>query len=160
MSTVKTLYGSSGQAITLSLASLANGASRASGVVSNTTNKFLDALVSLKVKTGASGVSSTGSVALYAYASVDGGTTYTAGATGSDAAITLVNPTSLVLIGLLGCVANATTYYFGPVSIASAFGGGLPEKWGIVVTNSTGAALDATEASHSLLYQGTALELV
>lgn len=154
MADIKLKYGTAGQTITLTLASLANNAARASTYVDNATTLYQDALVQLKVKTGASGVATTGSVAVYAYGSVDGGTTYSEGATGSDAALTLVSPTNLRLIGLFSAVANATTYISSPMSVAQAFGGILPQRWGIVVLNSTGAAFDATEGSHAKLYQG------
>lgn len=151
-------YGTAGQTLTLTLASLANNAARQSAAVDNSSTKYQDALVQLKIKTGASGTSSTGTVVVYACASVDGGTTYTEGATGSDAALTLVSPTNLRMVGLINCVANATTYISSPMSIAAAFGGKLPERWGIVVQNSTGAALDSTEGNHAKLWQGIAYQ--
>jgi hypothetical protein len=154
MSTIKALYGTNNQAITCTLASLASAAARASSVVDNTVNLFLDALVVLKVKTGATGVSTTGYVAVYAYGTVDGGTTYPEGITGTDGAVTLTVPTNLRLIGIINTVANATTYASEPMSVAAAFGGVLPDHWGIVVVNSSGAALDVTEANHAKLYQG------
>lgn len=160
MSDIKQKYGTSNQTITLTLASLANGSSRASTAVDNTTNLFLDALVSLNIKSGASGTAATGYVAVYAYGTSDGGSNYTEGATGSDAALTLTSPTNLKLIGLINVVANATTYKAGPFSVAQAFGGQLPDHWGIVVTNSTGGALDSTEGSHLKIYQGVLAQTV
>lgn len=153
-SNVKEAFGASGQAFTCTLASLANGSARQSTVVDNTANLYLDALVMLKVKSGASGVSSTGTVNVYAYATVDGGTTYTEGASGSDAAITLTSPPNAILIGVINVVANAVTYVGGPFEVAKAFGGVLPDHWGIIVENKSGAALDATEANHAKLWQG------
>ena len=92
-------FGSSGVAITCSLASLTNTSARASTVVDNTSNEFFDALVSLQVKSGASATTTTGHVDVYAYATVDGGTTYTEAATGSDAGITLTVPTNARPVG-------------------------------------------------------------
>ena len=154
MSDIKAKYGTSNQAITVTLASLANNSARASTAVDNTSNLFLDALVAINIKTGASGTSSTGYVNVYAYGTADGGTNYTEAATGSDAAITLVVPTNLRLIGSLNCVANATTYKAGPFSVAAVFGGAMPDKWGIVIENKTGGTLDGTEGSHLKVYQG------
>lgn len=151
--TLKTVYGTAGQAITCLLAALANAQGRASTAIDNTTNLALDALVSLAVKTGASGVSATGYVSVYAYGTVDG-TTYTDGVSGTDGNFTpSASGGNLRLIGTIQTPANATTYQSGPFSVANAFGGVLPEKWGIVVVNNSGAALDATEANHSKLYQ-------
>lgn len=153
MATLKPLYGTANQPITVTLASLANAAGRASAVIDNTTTLALDALVSLAVKTNAAGVSATGYVAVYAYGTVDG-TTYTDGATGTDAAFTpSASGANLRLIGTIQTPAVATTYQSGPFSVANAFGGTLPAKWGIVVVNNSGAALDATEASHTKQFQ-------
>jgi hypothetical protein len=155
---IKNKYGTSNQAITCSLApggtGLANGSARQSAAVDNSTNVFQDALVFVKVKTGASGVTATGTVNVYAVATADGGTTYTDGATGSDAAITMAVPPNARLIGVINAVANATTYSGGPFSVAAAFGGVLPDHWAIVIENKTGGALDTTEANHGKWYQG------
>lgn len=154
MASLKGAFGTSNQSITDTLASLGNGSARASTVIDNTSNLFLDALVQLKVKTGASGTATTGYVNVYAYATANGGTTYSDGATGSDAAITLTVPPNAVLIGSFNCVANATTYTSPPMSVASAFNGLLPDHWGIIVENKTGGALDSTEGNHAKFYQG------
>lgn len=154
MTSTKEAFGSNNQSITCSLASLASASARQSTAVDNTSNLYLDALVSLKVKSGASGVSSSGYVAVYAYGTVDGGATYSDGATGTDGAITLTSPPNMRLIGIINVVANATTYYGGPMSVAAAFGGTLPDHWGIVVSNQSGAALDSTAGNFSVAYQG------
>src|SRR3990172_867482 len=123
MSDIKAKFGTGNQGITVTLASLADNGARESAAVDNTANLFLDALVMLKVKTGASGTLSTGYIEVYAYGTSDGGTTYSDGATGSDAAITLTAPPNARLLGVINAVANATTYKSGPFSIAAAFGG-------------------------------------
>lgn len=151
-------YGSNNQPITCSLApggtGLANNGARASAAIDNTSNLFLDALVQVQIKSGASGVSATGYVNVYAFATVDGGTTYSDGATGSDASITLTAPPNARLIGTVNVVANATTYKSSPMSVAQAFGGMLPDHWGIIIENKSGGALDTTEGNHLKLYQG------
>jgi hypothetical protein len=151
--TIKEQYGTSNQTITVTLASLTNNSARASDVVSNTANLFFDVLVGGKVKSGTS-VSTSGSVNVYAYGSADGGTTYSDGATGSDAGITLTSPPNVRLIGVINVVADATTYKFGPFSVRQAFGGTLAEKWGLVFENKSGATLDAVGGSFSVFYQG------
>jgi hypothetical protein len=160
MSTIKALYGANNQAITCLIASLASAGARASTVIDNTTNLFLDALVQVTVKTGASGVSATGFVSIYAYGTADGGTTYPEGITGTDAGVTLTNPTNLRLIGIINTVANAITYASEPMSVAAAFGGVLPDHWGIVIVNNSGAALDSTEGNHKKVYQGVQSQAV
>jgi hypothetical protein len=64
------------------------------------------------------------------------------------------------LVGTINMVANATTYVSGPMSVANAFGGQLPERWGIVVENRSGAPFDATEGNHAKLWQGVLAQTV
>lgn len=146
-STTKTLYGTSNQAITCTFTSLTNGSYRQSTVIDNSSNLFLDALVMVKAKSASSSTSATGYVAIYGYGTADGGTTYDGGASGSDASYTVdVTPPNLVLIGILNLNANSTTVQ-RTFSVATAFGGQLPQKWGIIVLNATGATLDASIGS-------------
>lgn len=152
--TITTSYGTNGQAITVTLASLASGSARASTAISNTSTLYTDTLVSIKVKTASGAPAGQKSVNIYAYATTDGGTTYTEGATGTDAAITLTSPTNAIFIGSISCPAASTTYAGGPWSIATAFGGTLPAGWGIIVENQTGVALDSTEGNMTKTYQG------
>lgn len=160
MSDIKQRFGTTNQTITLTIASLANNGQRESTVIDNTTNLFLDALVQLKIKSPAASTSSTGYVNVYAYGTSDDGTNYGDGATGTDAAITLTSPPNLRLIGVINIVANATTYKSNPMSVAAAFGGILPAKWGIVIENKTGGTLDATGGNHAAFYQGVLAQVV
>ena len=153
MATVKALL-TSNNTITITLASLATASARQSASVSNATNLYDDALVQVKVKTGASGTSVAGYCNVFVYASADGGTTFTDNATGLDAAITLTAPPNLRLLGIINTVANATTYVGGPFSVATCFGGVLPDTWGIVIDNESGSTLDATAGNHKALYEG------
>jgi hypothetical protein len=159
VATIKALYGSNNQAITCTLASLASNGQRSSLAVDNTTNLFLDALVQVGIKSNATGVAATGTVNVYAYGTADGGTTYPEGA-GTDAGVTLTVPPNARLIGVLNVVAVATTYKSEPMSVAAAFGGVLPDHWGIIVENKSGAALDSTEGNHLKIYQGVQAQSV
>lgn len=156
MSTVfKNQYDTDAQLLTISLASLANAAARQSSVVDNTATLYPDVLVQLVIKANAAGTSATGYVNVYAFGTVDAATpTYGEGAGAADAAITLTSPTNLRLIGTINVVANGVTYKSNPMSVANAFGGVIPEKWGIVIENQSGAALDSTEGNHKKVYQG------
>lgn len=154
MANVKVAYGTNNQTITITLASLTTTSSRASTVIDNTTNLFLDALVMVKSKSGAASTSASGYLSVYAYGTVNGGTTYTDNITGTDAGITLPVPPNAILIGTVTMVANATTYVSSMMSVASAFNGTLPDHWGIVVTNSSGGTLDSTAGNHVVAYQG------
>lgn len=152
MADFKTKYGASNQAITITFTSLANNGARQSTPIDNSSNLYKNALVSVKVKSNSSGTVATGYVNVYAYGTTDGGSTY-GGVTGTvDGGVTLTSPPNLRLIGVINVVANSTVYESGPFSVASAFGGELPEKWGIVIENKSGATLDA--AIGSAWYQG------
>jgi len=151
-STIKTKY-DTGTTLTCTLASLANSSARSSTAVDNTTNLYADVLVQVQIKTAAASTSSTGYVNIYVYSSADAGTTYTEGA-GTDAGVTLTSPPNARVLGVLNCVANATTYKSHTWSVASAFGGVMPDHWGIIIENKTGAALDATEGNHKKLMTG------
>ncbi len=147
-------FGSSGQAFTITIASLGNNAARESTVVDNSSLFYQDYLILVKIKSAAASTTSTGYANIYAYATVDNGTTYSDNCTGSDAAVTLVVPPNLRLIGIINIVANSTTYKSAVMSVAAAFGGVMPAKFGIVIENKSGATFDATGGSHAALYQG------
>jgi len=152
--TVKQLYGSSGQTITITLASLASGSARESDPIDNSTNLYLDALVMLQLKTAAGSIGSDPWAYVYVLGTVDGGTTWPDPATGANAAITPSKNTKARLLGAVNLAAASTTYKGGPWSVAAAFGGVMPQKWSIVVLNNCGVALDSTEGNHAKLYQG------
>jgi hypothetical protein len=133
---------------------LAADGARESTAIDNSSNLYLDALVQLHVKLAAGSPSGDKAVYVYAYGSEDG-TNYTDNATGSDAAITLRTPTNLKLIGAIACPdSGGLTYKSHPMSIAAAFGGVMPRKWGIVIQNKTGVAFDGTEGNHAKRYSG------
>lgn len=155
MANVLTGYGPSAQALTITLTSLADAAGRESTVVNNSSDKYLDALVSLRVKPQNSGsITDPKVVYLYAYASVDGGSEYTDSVTGADAAFTVTSPNNLKLLGVVYVAAINVTYRGGPWSVAAQFGGRLPERWGCVVYNDCGTALSATGSDHAVEWQG------
>lgn len=156
MADIKTKYGTEAQTITITLNTLGSAAARESAVVDNNVNLYRDVLVMMKVKNHASSAP-TGdkAVYVYVYGTVDAAAPlYPDAVTGADAAITLDSPTHLRPLGVLLFTAAAQTKKAGPWSIAAAFGGRVPQKWGIVVQNSTGSSLDTTEGNFSKEYQG------
>lgn len=153
MADLKQAFGPS-TAITITLASLASASARQSSVVDNSSNLFLDVLVYVAAKLQSGSPSSDKALYVYAYGSEDG-TNYTDNATGSDAAITLRVPNNLRPIGVISAPdSGALTYKSNPMSLAAAFGGVIPRKWGIVVLNSTGITLSATGGDHAASYTG------
>lgn len=156
MTTDNIAYGTS-TAITCTLASLASSATvgRGCAAVDNGTNKFDDALLTIAVKTSASALANDKCCYIYLYGSEDT-TTFdgsSAEAVGTNAGVTVDSPTNLKGPFVLSCPASSTTYR-KVIAVASAFGGVMPVKWGFVLVNYTGQALDSTEGNHQKTYTG------
>jgi len=164
MADLKPKYGTTNQAVTINLASLASSATvgREGAIVDNSTSLFIDALVMCQIKTQNSGtIGNESAVYVYAYGTVDTSTpTYPDAVTGADTGITLNAPTQLKLLGVINVTAINTTYKGGPWGLAALFGGMLPQKWGIVVRNYCGTALSATAGDHKVLWQGVQVQSV
>jgi len=143
---------------------LADGGYHSSAALNNNSStNYVDCLVGGAVRVGTLGATG-GSISIYAYASYDG-TEYTGGLDGADANITWgTTPSSsfvdgfqaLPLLGVIG-TENADddkVIRWGPFSIAQAFGGTVPPKWGVVIRNSTGASFHATQTGAECQYTG------
>lgn len=144
--------------VTLTLASLANGSWRQSTAVVNTTDLFLDALLGGSVQTGTTPTAN-GTIDIYLYASYDG-TNYTGGASGSDAAYTADGEENLFVF-VKSIIVDATSdqdYVWGPISVAAAYGGIMPSRWGVVVENNTGSTLNATGSNNETQFIGVKLD--
>lgn len=155
MADIKAKYGGSNQSITITLNGLANDAKRESAAVDNSTNCFLDAMVQVKIATNAS-ADSTGdkSVYVYAYGTADDGAGCSGNASGSDAAFG-TDPQQLNncrLIGVIHAPMQNLIYESDLMSVGAAFGGLLPQRWGIIVHNKTGQTLKTSDCS--AVYQG------
>jgi len=165
MADIKLKYPSTSTvALTIGLASLADDntnkvAGRESTAVTNTTNADLDHLLSGVIRTGTSPTAErTIEIWAYSYQSIASGTpTYPDVFDGTDSAETVTSRN--VLLNLLRMVATLVVdntsnrdYFFPPTSIATLFGGQLPQFWGVFVVNCTGVALNATGAQHVLVY--------
>lgn len=160
-STIKPLYGTSNQTVTITLASLANAAARASTSIDNTSTLYDDVYIFLKYTTAAAATSATGYINVYGYGTVDGGTTYPESITGTDAGVTLSAPPNLTLIAQATANANSKTYTFGPFSFCRMYGlDRLPARWGVVFVNKSGATLNATAGNFAVTYQGVNGNLV
>lgn len=152
---IKAKLGTTNQAITITLNGLADDGVRASTAVVNTSNLFLDCLVQIKIDTADVGAPDGDMNCLvYAFGTADDGTTYSAGATGTDAdhgAVAGQLLTNAHLMGIIHVDAQNETFESDVFSVASAFGGIVPAKWGIIVKNQVGQALGAGSAA---FYQG------
>lgn len=144
----------SATALTITLASLANSttAGRASAAIDNGSDDAIDAELWGQITTGTSPTNNS-QIEVWLYAAGDG-SDYSGGASGSDAGLTPSNKALLRLAQVLQVTntSNVThKFYIG--SVAALFGGLLPEKWGVWVLNSSGAALHATAGNHFVKYR-------
>jgi hypothetical protein len=159
---VTTATYASAATVTISFAGLANAAYQESTAVdNNSTTNYIDCHVGGLLRVGT--LTAVGTITFYAYGSYDG-TEFTGGVTGVDNAMAWgtdgrlneLGYQTLPILGVVGTSATDDDEYieFGPFSIAQAFGGVVPRKWGIVVLNSTGAAFHATQTSSECQYTG------
>lgn len=155
----KLVYGTAAD-ITITLASLATSSTllvgRESTAVDNSSNLFLDYLVSGKITTGTSPTTAK-QIQVWCVASWDG-TTYPAGFAGSDAAgPTLIaenKNSALQLIASMATVATSdVAYHFTCKSIAALYGGFCPKKFSVFVTHDTAVNLNATGGNHQIRIQ-------
>jgi hypothetical protein len=150
-----TYSGAAGTAMTWTLTSLANGSWRQSTAVDNTSNLYMDVLVGGSVQTGTTPTANT-TIDIYAYGQYDGSGEYTAAATGSDAAYTTDGSEGLLKF-VTSIVVDDTSdqdYEWGPIALAQVFGGVMPQRWGLVAENNTGATLNATGTNNETVYTG------
>lgn len=166
MADFKTKYPSiSTVALTCDLASLGTNtqnvftSGRESTAVDNTTNLDLDHLLSGKIRVGTSPTAGR-TIAVYVYApiSISSGTpTYPDVLDGTDSAETITSANvlnSMLRLAWSTTVDNTTDrdYFIPPTSIASLFGGALPQFWGVYVAHDTAVSLNATSGNHVLHY--------
>lgn len=156
MADLKIAYGSSA-ALTITLASLASDtnllAGRESTAIDNTSNLYLDYLLSGKVTTGSSPTTGR-SIDIYVYALMED-STYPDVLTGADSSKTITNAqvrdSSLVLATSMATIATSDiSYYFAPVSIAALYGGSLPKKFGVFVVHNTAVNLNSTGSNQAI----------
>jgi len=141
MSEIKQKLGTS-TALTITLASLANGAGRCSTAVDNSSVNAISADIYVKIKTAGT-LTTPFSVSVYLVRSEDG-TNFDDGFAGSDAAFTPINAT---LIGIISAPTTGTTYQ---MILNTEVAGNLPRKYAIAIVNNTGVSFDGTAGNHSV----------
>lgn len=138
-------------AFTITLASLASstsGVGRQSTIIDNTSNKYLDVLVFVKIKLG---TSPTGNRAVYVYLirSDNHGTIHQSdGAGASDAALTVQNAQ------LIGAMVDKASPATGDVLYGEFIIHRPGPKWGIAIVHDTAVNLDSTESNHWVRFVG------
>lgn len=154
---------SSNTSITISPASLASSstlvAGRESNEIDNTSNKYVDALLSGKITVGTTPTANT-VIGIYVWgAETSLGATAIDVLDGTDSAETLTNTGVLGNLRLAGAIAvlaatSDITYYLLPTSVAALFGGVMPKYWGLFIAHNTGVNLNSTSGNHAFEYVG------
>ena len=159
MADVKAKYATASD-LTITLASLASDtnllAGQESSAFDNSSNLYLDCLVSGKITTGTSPTTGK-SIQVWAVGSWDG-TSWPDVFDGTDSAetITSANHKNSICRFIAEMATDATsdrTYHFGPVSIAAAFGGVMPVKWILFVVHNTAVNLNSSAGNHQIRLQ-------
>lgn len=149
MSNIKAAYASTVTMTVTNLHSLANSATAGwqSAVVDNTSDLYLDALVTVVCDFANTAPANNRQVYVFAYGGIESGV-YSNPASGTQGTITLVDvsttPQNLRLIGTLPYTTTDEVAESSPLSVAAAFGGVLPPYWGLAIINYSGAALAAS----------------
>lgn len=147
---------SANTSITMDLANLGSSstfvAGRESNQIDNTTNKYMDAVVSGFASVGTTPTANT-TIAVYVWgADTSLATTPIDVLDGTDSAETLTN------VGILGALRLGRTisvpaatsdvqYPVLPFSVAALFGGVMPKFWGLYVAHNTGVNLRNTSVN-------------
>jgi hypothetical protein len=151
MATVKEALANAASMTVTALNSLASSATAGwqSAVVDNSSDLAEDALVQVVLDFANTAPANDKAVYVYAYTGI--GTNYTEPCTGSEGTVTITNPNNLRQIGVLTYQTADMVLKSGVMSVALAFGGVMPAKWGLVIINYTGAAIAAS--GNSVTYQ-------
>jgi len=160
-------YGASA-AYTITLTSLASTtagvllAGTQSTTVDNTTTTYNDFLVGGRITMGSSAATADRTIEIWAFGSVNDTPTYPDVLTGTSGNRTITSANikrgALRLVDRLFVDTTASrVYWFGPVSLAQAFGGQMPKFHGLFVVHDSNVALSATAGDHVLNYTGVSL---
>lgn len=164
MSDIKTAYGTA-TAFTKTNANIATSATAGwkSNAIDNTTNKYLDALVSIELAAVNTAPANSKAIFLYAYSLIEGTAYASTGdgtIDGTEGTLTFPDITTLaVVIPLLGVVpypVQNKAINSPAFSVARCFGGVLPDKWGIAMVNYSGMTLSVTNIYYQEVYNTVA----
>lgn len=149
MADIKIKYGSEQTLTVTNLHDLASSAVtgwQSAAVDNATTDLYDDVMVYFVLDFANTAAANSKGVYVFAYSGI--GTSYTNPCTGSEGTITLpdvtANALSLATVGFIPYVTTDEVVESKHFSIAQAFGGVMPQKWGIVLMNYSGAALAAS----------------
>lgn len=148
MAVTKVTYGAEQTLVVTALHSLASSATAGwqSAAVDNTTDLYLEVMVYFVLDFAATAPANSKGVYAFAYSGI--GASYTNPASGTEGTITLpdvtANALSLRPLGFIPYVTSDEVVESPHFSVAQAFGGVMPQKWGVALMNHSGAALAAS----------------
>jgi hypothetical protein len=153
MADIKEAFGTA-TAFTKTNANIATSATAGwkSNAIDNSANKYLDALVMVKLAAVNTAPANSKAIFLYAYGLIEG-TSYTSTGDGTidgnEGTLTFPDITTLpVVLKPLDTIpypVQNKAINAGPFSVAACFGGTLPPKWGIAMVNHSGMTLSVTD---------------
>ena len=152
MATVTEFFGTA-TAFTKTNANLASSATAGwkSNAIDNSSNLYLDALVSIELAAVNTAPASNQAVYLYAYSLIEGSAYASTGdgtIDGTEGTVTFPNISTLqIVLPILGIVpypVQNRAINSPAFSVARCFGGILPPKWGIAMVNFSGMTLSVT----------------
>lgn len=130
-----------------------------SNAIDNSSNKYLDALVSIELAAVNTAPANSKAVFLYAYSLIEGSAYASTGdgtIDGSEGTVTFPDITTLpVVLPILGIVpypVQNKAINSPAFSVAACFGGVLPPKWGIAMINHSGMTLNVTNIYYIEVY--------
>lgn len=161
MADVKIAYAASSALTQTNLDGLASSATWVgvweSAAIDNSSNLYVDYLLTGVLQVESTGLSA-GQIRVGVVAEQDD-TTWPDVFDGTESAETITSVAIRDAVVKLGVVITTTTdasayYPFGPISVASLFGGVLPRKFVVVISQSTGAALETTGDPNKVYIKG------
>lgn len=159
MATVNIAYAASAT-ITISPENVASSSTAGveSSVIDNTSNKYVDALVSGIWTCGTTPTVNT-QVLVYVYSVLDDTPTYPDVMDGTSSAETITSAgvgRGFLKLGAVMDVDSTTSdrAYYVTFNVAQLFGGVMPLKWGLFITHNSGVNSNATAGNHVWKYTG------
>jgi hypothetical protein len=164
MASIKTAFGTA-TAFTKTNANLANSATAGwkGNAIDNSSNLYLDALVSIELAAVNTAPGSSKTLWIFAYSLIEGTAYASTGddtIDGSEGTVTFPDISTigsvLPVCGILPYGVQNKAINSPAFSVAACFGGVLPPKWGIAMVNHTGMTLSVTDIFYIPVYRTVA----
>lgn len=158
---VKLTYAASAALTQTNLDGLASSATHVagweSGAIDNSTNLYIDYIINAKIQVESTGLSA-GQIRMYLVAELEDAS-WPDVFDGTESAETVTDTEIRDAICRLAAVTDTDTtasrnYYLNCPSVAAVFGGTVPRKFVVFITQSTGTTLETTGDPNQVYYKG------